>query len=646
MLFVSSLTSASQSFTRRVQLPGRHTTSTSTIADSIAVKVAILHLFPTLGEITSNIALINSYVAQAFQNGAQIVVAPELATTGYCITPQQVNDSLGMRAPFTQLSVLRNLAIQYNGYVTVGIAEIGVDNNLYNSAIMFKPDGTYFLQRKRGIAFWNARGNLPFDVVPTPYGEIGIAICSDTYLMDWMRIMTLKGADLILTPANWWGDSGQLNTWTTRAYENGINMVIANRWGTEVDRRFPPTPYTYNMNDAPSAVILPAPDYTIAPANQVALVYRSQESPNPKNTILYQTINIPKSRIGNQNNTWMVAARQPAAYTGIGNNYYRPDQGNQPAPGLPPAGDVRVGIMAYWPDTNPQHNLQTIYSQWSASSQNADVVVLPSYGISIGPVDFTKPQWYLSSPWTDIQLFIEQNKIQLLTTSVFGNYDPSKPNTETSVILQPQQVPKAIPAIHSWGMASASPAPPLYIDVDSARIGLLLDHDVLFPETTLDLAKWGADIIILPFDFGSTSYTPSNLVADNWPYNLFKTYSNVVSHIACSNDYGFGMIVENGGGYIQQVVVSDADAGAGFQIIALNSKSVRTKFLNAYYDFDLQTLLGETYEAAKLESSQKVETITHQSSSRKKIKKSIVKSTADPAAHKLVLPPGHINRKK
>lgn len=559
--------------------------------DSIPVKIAILHIFPVLNQITANINKLDSDVQQAFNNGARIVVGPELATTGYSITAQQVADSLGLRSPFLRLATLRNLAIKNKGYVVVGIAEIGSGDTLYNAALMFKPDGTYFLQRKRGVAIWNARGNLPFDVVSTPYGNIGIAICSDTYLMDWMRIMTIKGANIIITPANWWGDADQLDTWTTRTYENGVYMIVANRWGTETDNRFNP-PYTYNMNDGPSAVVLPSGPHTIAASDQVALKYQSDQSNIPSDTILYYTIKVAPPFAHASNQTWMYAARQPKSYIGIANPYYRPDSGNLLPPGLPSAGTVNVGMMSYLPSADYRVNLSNLYKFWGQSSKNAGILVLPSFEISVGPVDITNPSWYNASPWKELQFFVESNHIQLLVTSVYEKYSPNAPNCEAIIITRPNQQMRAIPAIHSWSPAKAAPVPPVYIDLDSARVGLVLDHDILMPETSLDLAKWGSDILLCPFDYGTTRYQPEKGTADNWPYNLFKTCSNIVCHIIASNDYGYGIMVRNGGGYIDSILTNDAGNGRVFQIAPFDSRTVRKKYLNAYYPFDLETLLS------------------------------------------------------
>ena len=606
--------------------------------DSIAVKVALLHLFPKLGDLNYNINLLQNFTAKAFSGGANIVVAPELVTTGYCITSAQVRGGLGLSAPFTQLSSIQQLAMQNNGYVIAGIAEIGSDNNLYNSAIMFKPDGSYFVQRKRGIAMWNSRGNLPFNVVATPFGNIGIAICSDTYLMDWVRIMTINGADMIITPANWWGDAGQLNTWTTRSYENGVQMIVANRWGTETDNRFQP-PYTYNMNDAPSAVVKPGPDYSISPGSQVSLVYRANEVANPSDTVLFSTVKIAKSRLS-ANKTWMYNARQPAAYPQIANAYYLPDQGNQPAPGLPPAGVVQAGCMSWWPTTNYTANLASLYNYWNNSSKTADVLVLPSFAVSVGLIQNQNPSWYSVSPWTDLQQFIESNKIQLLVTSTYQSMT-TQPNVESVLIFQPGRQPIRVPAIHAWSPAAPYPVQPLYFDLDSARVGVVLDHDALMPETILDLSKAGADVVILPFDYVTTPFAPSTISSDNWPYNLLQTYSNVVTHIVATNDYGFGMCVVNGGGYIQNLVTTNADNGNAFQIVPLDSRLVRTKYLNAYYNFDLQTLLGYPYlVAVSNKNKKKVEYYEMMGQAKKMKSHERVTKPSEKDLRRQVLPPG------
>src|SRR6185369_17267677 len=99
----------------------------------------------------------------------------------------------------------------YRAYVLVAIAEVTPTpaQQVYNTVVVFGPRGLVTTSEKRGLSGWHDRGILPFEVIPTIYGDLGVMICSDVYLPDWIRILATEGADLILLPANWFGSSDQ-----------------------------------------------------------------------------------------------------------------------------------------------------------------------------------------------------------------------------------------------------------------------------------------------------------------------------------------------------------------------------------------------------------------------------------------------------
>ncbi|HHY95606.1 MAG TPA: amidohydrolase, partial [Firmicutes bacterium] len=59
------------------------------------------------------------------------------------------------------------------------------------------------------------------------------AICMDFDIMEPARILALKGADVICLPTAWPGEKCPSPHWMTRAFENGVYVVAANRIGTE-----------------------------------------------------------------------------------------------------------------------------------------------------------------------------------------------------------------------------------------------------------------------------------------------------------------------------------------------------------------------------------------------------------------------------
>ncbi len=66
-------------------------------------KVALIHSNPVLGDVDTNLAVLESHVEEAFLNGANIVVTPEMATTGFSITMEQVLIDLGFTLPYPEL---------------------------------------------------------------------------------------------------------------------------------------------------------------------------------------------------------------------------------------------------------------------------------------------------------------------------------------------------------------------------------------------------------------------------------------------------------------------------------------------------------------------------------------------------------------
>lgn len=558
-------------------------------AAAVPAKVALIHSNPVLGDDDANVAELELLVAEAFQNGANIVVTPELATTGFSITRNQVIADLGFTSPYPELDNIRDLAIQNEGYVFVAIAEVTPAQAVYNTVVVFGPDGLLTTRQKRGLSGWHDRGIIPFDIIPTIYGDLATLICSDSYLPEWIRIATLEGADVVLLPANWWGRGGQEEIWQTRARENGIWFLTANRWGTEVDERFG-SPFIYYMDDAPSAAI--------APDGEIQLIYRTEEDPaGPSNKVLYHTVDVPNYRIGTElNPTYPVNFREPEAYAAITNLFYRPDLGNQPAPGLPPTGVTLAGSISYKPNLLlASANLATIQNLWNASNETADVLVLPGRGITSIPVDTSNPAWYMSAPWTTLQSFVQNEGLLLLVTTII-EHDGSGDFRESLLLLRPGQAPLLRGQIHDSVGLDGTGDEPLLLDLPNARVAVLTGRDALFPEANLAAAKSGADLILISSAVGSP-VTSHNVNAPHYFWEppallrMWKTRTNEVVHLAAADWTGNGVVIENMFGGINRL--EQADATTPVQVLDLDSSFVRTKFLNAYYPFDLDVLLSD-----------------------------------------------------
>jgi hypothetical protein len=189
---------------------------------------------------------------------------------------------------------------------------------------------------------------------------------------------------------------------------------------------------------------------------------------------------------------------------------------------------------------------------------------------------------------------VEAHGIQLLATSVI-EHTPSGQYRESLVVLRPQQAPLVRGQIHDSLTGVGTGITPVPIDLPNARVGVLLGRDALFPELSTDLAKTGIDILAITSRVGAPT-TDHDVNAPNyfWDvdmlYKEWTTATDHVFHLVASDWTGNGTVLENLGGIIGRE--ADSNSAAPVQVLDLDSSFVRTKFLNAYYSFDLQSLLG------------------------------------------------------
>lgn len=196
--------------------------------------IGFVQYAPVFGERDANFRVIEKLVEEGA--GAQLLVMPELGTTGYeFVDAEEVARYAEPAGSGPTSQWLLALASKHNVSLVLGYPEQHEDR-LYNSCMLARPDGCLFNYRKihlfsREKELFSAGDALP-PVVDTPAGRVGLMICYDWFFPELARILALGGAQILAHPANLVLAYCQKAMYA-RCVENHVYAITANRDGVE-----------------------------------------------------------------------------------------------------------------------------------------------------------------------------------------------------------------------------------------------------------------------------------------------------------------------------------------------------------------------------------------------------------------------------
>ncbi|OFV83708.1 MAG: hypothetical protein A2W26_00765 [Acidobacteria bacterium RBG_16_64_8] len=201
-------------------------------------RVAAIQFEPRLGEVESNRQRMLDLTERAAGRGCQLIVLPEMATTGYCFIDRAEIAPLLETIPGPTTQLLSQIAQRHGCHIVVGLGEVERESGLfYNSAVLIRPDGGTEKSRKVhpfvSDTRWANDGDLGFPAWDTALGRISVIICMDAGFFESSRIPCLAGAEVICMPTNWVQERAPAMDWFTRAVENSVYLIAADRYGEE-----------------------------------------------------------------------------------------------------------------------------------------------------------------------------------------------------------------------------------------------------------------------------------------------------------------------------------------------------------------------------------------------------------------------------
>ena len=140
-----------------------------------------------------------------FDQGAQLVVLPELAVPWYTVDPKEV---ARLAEPLwgPTVDAWTAIAADHSGLIVGGFCERDGEA-FYNTAVVVDQTGVIGHYRKLHLFAEEKASFTPGDrglpVVDTPVGRLGLCICYDLRFVEVVRVLALSGAELICVPSAW-----------------------------------------------------------------------------------------------------------------------------------------------------------------------------------------------------------------------------------------------------------------------------------------------------------------------------------------------------------------------------------------------------------------------------------------------------------
>ena len=208
-------------------------------------RAAIVQMDPQRGDRAVNRRAILDRLAEAAQAGAELVVFPECALSGYVYESAAEALPAAETVPGETTEAVIEACRRHGVHAIAGLLERDpVTNAIYNSAFVAGPNGLIANYRKCHLPVLGidryVMGGDALPVIDLPFARIGILICYDLRFPEAARALALDGADVLVVPTNWpqGADSAPEFLTRTRAWENRYYVLACNRVGVECGTRF------------------------------------------------------------------------------------------------------------------------------------------------------------------------------------------------------------------------------------------------------------------------------------------------------------------------------------------------------------------------------------------------------------------------
>ncbi|HEY0937919.1 MAG TPA: nitrilase-related carbon-nitrogen hydrolase [Trebonia sp.] len=205
-----------------------------------ALRVAAWQCRPGSFDVAGNLRRLDEACAAAAAGRADVLVTPEMFTTGYAITRDGVR-RLAEDAGGPTEAAVAGIARRHRLAIVYGHPERAGTAGAYNAATLTGPDGVVRGRHRKVHLYGDLDREqfLPGDAAPAPFdfggSRVGMLICYDVEFPEPVRRLAVGGARTVLVPTANMAGCEQVQDFLVRARacENAVSLVYANYCGAD-----------------------------------------------------------------------------------------------------------------------------------------------------------------------------------------------------------------------------------------------------------------------------------------------------------------------------------------------------------------------------------------------------------------------------
>ncbi len=177
-------------------------------------------------------------LAEPHAVGADLVVLPEMAVTGYVFPDRDAVWAVAEEADGPTCAAISRLASRHKCWMVAGFPERAGDR-IFNSALVVNPAGERVFTYRKTMLYeedlhWAEPGDSGYRRFDTDGGSFGVGICMDLNDERFIEWLVAEAPTAIAFPTNWVREGAPVwPYWAWRLQPVQSALVAANTWGSD-----------------------------------------------------------------------------------------------------------------------------------------------------------------------------------------------------------------------------------------------------------------------------------------------------------------------------------------------------------------------------------------------------------------------------